>query len=89
MTTATSNSTSTTAVAPVATENGKKNAAEPSPKPAPKQDEKANLVGRINSLVTKDLAGLGEGNDIFVLLVSAPLLLIFSMSFLYYILGWR
>lgn len=49
----------------------------------------ANLVGKINNLVTSDLASIVAGRDLLLALVSCPLAFLFSMVFLYVILGWR
>lgn len=49
----------------------------------------ANLVGKINNLVTSDLASIVGGSDFLVALVSCPLAFSFSMGFLYIVLGWR
>ncbi|KAG8908974.1 hypothetical protein FRB99_000077 [Tulasnella sp. 403] len=48
----------------------------------------ANLVGKINNLVSTDLGNLVDGRDFLFLLIWAPLELLLSIWFLYNILGW-
>ncbi|KAK0203772.1 hypothetical protein DFS33DRAFT_1431870 [Desarmillaria ectypa] len=51
-------------------------------------DEAKNLVGKINNLVTTDLANIADSRDFIRLLVFVPLQLILCVVFLYVILGW-
>ncbi|KAJ1309694.1 hypothetical protein OPQ81_006459 [Rhizoctonia solani] len=48
----------------------------------------SNLVGRINNLMSTDLENVTEGADILFPLIFAPVQIIFSIFFLYRILGW-
>jgi hypothetical protein len=48
-----------------------------------------NLVGKINNLVTTDLANIVEARDFLVVLVYIPLQITLSITFLYVVLGWR
>ncbi|KEP49369.1 ABC transporter [Rhizoctonia solani 123E] len=48
----------------------------------------SNLVGKINNLMSTDLDNITEGADIMFMLVFAPVQIIFSIFFLYRILGW-
>ncbi|KAK0480768.1 hypothetical protein IW261DRAFT_1474488 [Armillaria novae-zelandiae] len=66
------------------------------PKPVKDSDPSAaegdarakNLVGKINNLVTTDLANIVDSRDFMRLLVFVPLQLILCVVFLYIILGW-
>ncbi|KZT65009.1 P-loop containing nucleoside triphosphate hydrolase protein, partial [Daedalea quercina L-15889] len=49
----------------------------------------ANLVGKINNLVTTDLDNLINGRDFLFIVVEIPLQLGLCIWFLYAILGWR
>ncbi|KAK0458994.1 uncharacterized protein EV420DRAFT_1541764 [Desarmillaria tabescens] len=51
-------------------------------------DEAKNLVGKINNLVTTDLANIADSRDFIRLLIFVPLQLILCVVFLYVILGW-
>ena len=69
------------------------------------ESKDSNLIGRINNLVTSDLENITEGRDVLFLgenlfpfrhyrdlqsaAVSAPLQMVFGITFLYTILGWR
>jgi hypothetical protein len=60
----------------------------------PKQADKDhssgdNLVGKINNLVTTDLANIVEARDFLVVLVYIPLQITLCIIFLYAVLGWR
>ncbi|KAF8758431.1 P-loop containing nucleoside triphosphate hydrolase protein [Rhizoctonia solani] len=48
----------------------------------------SNLVGKINNLMSTDLDNVTEGCDFLFLVVYAPVQIIFSVFFLYKILGW-
>ncbi|KAH9480681.1 ATP-binding cassette transporter abc4 [Psilocybe cubensis] len=48
----------------------------------------ANVLGKINNLVTTDLANIVEAREFIVLLVYVPLQIILSVVFLYQLLGW-
>ncbi|KAH7340934.1 hypothetical protein B0J17DRAFT_716110 [Rhizoctonia solani] len=48
----------------------------------------SNLVGKINNLMSTDLENIVDGADIMFVLVFAPVQIIFSIFFLYRILGW-
>jgi hypothetical protein len=48
----------------------------------------ANLVGKINNLVTTDLGNITDGRDFLMVILWAPLELALSMWFLYHFLGW-
>ncbi|KAJ3558885.1 hypothetical protein NM688_g664 [Phlebia brevispora] len=47
-----------------------------------------NLIGKINNLITSDMENVKDSPFFLTLLVSTPLRIIFSMAFLYAILGW-
>ncbi|CAE6448536.1 unnamed protein product [Rhizoctonia solani] len=51
-------------------------------------DNSSNLVGKINNLMSTDLENIVEGADILFILVFSPVQIIFSIFFLYRILGW-
>ncbi|EUC62287.1 P-loop nucleoside triphosphate hydrolase, partial [Rhizoctonia solani AG-3 Rhs1AP] len=54
-----------------------------------KDDNKdANLVGKINNLMSTDLANMIDGRDFLFVLLYGPIQIIFSIFFLYRILGW-
>ncbi|KEP45171.1 ABC transporter, partial [Rhizoctonia solani 123E] len=50
--------------------------------------EVTNLVGKINNLMSTDLGHMVEGRDFLLLLLYGPIQIIFSIFFLYRILGW-
>ncbi|KAK0480781.1 hypothetical protein IW261DRAFT_1685339 [Armillaria novae-zelandiae] len=52
------------------------------------QSEVKNFVGRINNLVTSDMANIAECAHFLRLFVYSPLELVFCIWFLYVILGW-
>ncbi|KAK0496137.1 P-loop containing nucleoside triphosphate hydrolase protein [Armillaria luteobubalina] len=52
------------------------------------QSEVKNFVGRINNLVTSDLANIAECSHFLRLFVYSPLELVFCIWFLYVVLGW-
>ncbi|KAF4617689.1 hypothetical protein D9613_006261 [Agrocybe pediades] len=59
------------------------------PKEAPgKEDHGANLIGKINNLVTSDLNNITEGRDFLVVALFVPLEITAAMFYLYHILGW-
>ncbi|KAF5389764.1 hypothetical protein D9757_005974 [Collybiopsis confluens] len=47
-----------------------------------------NLIGKINNLVTTDLAVINDARNCIALVSEIPMLLVFSSVFLYTILGW-
>ncbi|CAE6444373.1 unnamed protein product, partial [Rhizoctonia solani] len=48
----------------------------------------SNLVGKVNNLMSTDLENITDGADFMFALVFAPVQIIFSIIFLYRILGW-
>lgn len=52
------------------------------------QSEVKNFVGRINNLVTSDMANIVECSHILRVLIYSPLELVFCIWFLYVVLGW-
>jgi hypothetical protein len=62
---------------------------------APKDSDKdehasgENLVGKINNLVTTDLANIVEARDFLLAAVYIPLQITLCIVFLYAVLGWR
>ncbi|CAE6479744.1 unnamed protein product [Rhizoctonia solani] len=50
--------------------------------------EGANLTGKINNLMSTDLGNMIDGRDFLFILIFAPVQIIFSILFLYRILGW-
>ncbi|KAG8968451.1 hypothetical protein FRC03_007393 [Tulasnella sp. 419] len=48
----------------------------------------ANLVGKINNLVSTDLGNITDGRDFLIVILLSPLLLGLCIWFLYSILGW-
>jgi hypothetical protein len=57
--------------------------------PVGKHLESSNLVGKINSLATTDMANIRDARDFMSILVYIPLNIFLATSFLYAILGWR
>ncbi|KAI0918361.1 hypothetical protein AcV5_002367 [Taiwanofungus camphoratus] len=58
-------------------------------KSAPGGDDKtSNLVGRLNNLVTSDVANIQRASDFPLVLVEAPITIALCIWFLYTILGW-
>ncbi|KAH7340935.1 hypothetical protein B0J17DRAFT_612426 [Rhizoctonia solani] len=51
-------------------------------------NESANLVGKINNLMSTDLGNMIDGRDFLFIIIFAPVQIIFSIFFLYRILGW-
>ncbi|KAF5377185.1 hypothetical protein D9615_006331 [Tricholomella constricta] len=47
-----------------------------------------NLVGKINNLVTTDLANIVESRDFLLVLIYIPLQITLCIVFLYFVLGW-
>ncbi|SJL07707.1 uncharacterized protein ARMOST_11057 [Armillaria ostoyae] len=70
------------------TESPSKPAKDPSSSAAEGDARAKNLVGKINNLVTTDLANIADSRDFMRLLVYVPLQLILCVVFLYVILGW-
>ncbi|KAJ7062926.1 P-loop containing nucleoside triphosphate hydrolase protein, partial [Mycena amicta] len=52
------------------------------------KEASANLMGRINTLVTVDLLNINEARNILFLFVLVPIQVIGSIVFLYQVLGW-
>lgn len=48
-----------------------------------------NLVGRINNLITTDLANIVDSRDFLLVLIYIPLQITLCIIFLYIVLGWR
>jgi hypothetical protein len=82
-----SNATTTTTTA-VATDdgNGKSKDKTDTPKATPKKD--MNVVGRLQSLVTSDLASITLGREWLNCIVNTTLKLALGSWFLYTVLGW-
>ncbi|KAH9922615.1 uncharacterized protein B0H18DRAFT_1120791 [Fomitopsis serialis] len=57
-------------------------------KPADDEKKGKNVVGKINNLISSDLASIGMGREFLVLLVKLPVEIICCVWFLYAILGW-
>ncbi|KIK53742.1 hypothetical protein GYMLUDRAFT_178425, partial [Collybiopsis luxurians FD-317 M1] len=53
-----------------------------------KGKQSSNLIGRINNLVTTDLAVINDARNCIALISEIPFLLVFYAVFLYTILGW-
>ncbi|KAE9405641.1 hypothetical protein BT96DRAFT_955137 [Gymnopus androsaceus JB14] len=51
-------------------------------------DKKSNLIGKINNLVTTDLATINDARNCVALISEIPMLLFLYAIFLYTILGW-
>ncbi|THV06409.1 P-loop containing nucleoside triphosphate hydrolase protein [Dendrothele bispora CBS 962.96] len=76
----------------------KKGEAAPQSSPAPtsastpadkeSKSKAANLVGRMNNLVTSDLTSIVEAKDFGMLIVYTPLQIVLCIVFLHMILGW-
>jgi hypothetical protein len=49
----------------------------------------ANLVGKINTLITVDRNNIGEARNVLFIVVLVPIQVIGSVVFLYQVLGWR
>jgi hypothetical protein len=49
----------------------------------------ANLLGKINNLVTVDLMEINEARNILFIVVLVPIQVIGSVIFLYEVLSWR
>lgn len=63
-------------------------AGESSPESDDDQPEHANLVGKINNLMSIDLENVVGGRNILFLLW-VPLQIVITVVFLYQLLGWR
>ncbi|KAG8744472.1 hypothetical protein FRC11_013448, partial [Ceratobasidium sp. 423] len=50
--------------------------------------ESANLIGKINNLMSTDLGNMIDGRDFLFIILYGPVQIIFSIYFLYHILGW-
>ncbi|KDR83054.1 hypothetical protein GALMADRAFT_238844 [Galerina marginata CBS 339.88] len=78
----------------VSTIKGKaKDTSPPPPKTSPAKkvtpDKKdANLIGKINNLVTTDLGNITDARDFIMLILSVPLQICGCTFFLYQVLGW-
>ncbi|KAF9072745.1 P-loop containing nucleoside triphosphate hydrolase protein [Rhodocollybia butyracea] len=53
-----------------------------------KEDPDRNIVGRLNNLVTTDLANVMAAKDFFELFVQTPVQIVLCVFFLYIVLGW-
>ncbi|KAJ7449230.1 hypothetical protein FB451DRAFT_754458 [Mycena latifolia] len=51
-------------------------------------EKSANLLGRINNLVTVDLGNINEARNVLFIVVLVPIQVIGSVVFLYQVLGW-
>ncbi|KAI0066584.1 hypothetical protein BV25DRAFT_1868241 [Artomyces pyxidatus] len=60
----------------------------PEPDPAPAGPKASNLVGKINNLVTADIANILEGRDFLFVLMQMPFQVALCVYFLYRYLGW-
>jgi hypothetical protein len=54
----------------------------------PKKADMKNLAGKINNLVTTDLANVGQARDILRVVLMCPFQMALSIWFLYVVLGW-
>jgi ABC-type multidrug transport system fused ATPase/permease subunit len=54
-----------------------------------KKSDSANLVGRMNNLVTSDLQSIVDARDFGMLIVFTPIQIVLCITFLYVVLGWR
>jgi hypothetical protein len=57
--------------------------------PLQQPKKKANLVGKMNTLVTVDMDRILAAKDFLVVVLLVPVELTISMIFLYVVLGWR
>ncbi|KDR83043.1 hypothetical protein GALMADRAFT_866150 [Galerina marginata CBS 339.88] len=57
-------------------------------KAAKKDKGDANLIGKINNLVTTDLTNIVEARDFLLLVIFVPLQITLCTAFLYKLLGW-
>ncbi|KAF8956519.1 multidrug resistance-associated ABC transporter [Flammula alnicola] len=80
-----------------ASTKGKAKDDSPPPNPAPaaiavapvkETKNEANLVGKINNLVTTDLGNIVDARDFLLLILSVPLQICLCTAFLYQMLGW-
>ncbi|KAH9480738.1 ATP-binding cassette transporter abc4 [Psilocybe cubensis] len=69
------------------TKSGSTGSPPPSKEERGKPDD-ANLIGKINNLVTSDLNNIVEARDFIHLFVSVPLQVTLCVVFLYQLLGW-
>lgn len=49
----------------------------------------ANLLGKINNLLTVDQNNIGEARNVLFIVILVPIQVIGSIVFLYQVLGWR
>ncbi|KAF5367013.1 hypothetical protein D9758_003841 [Tetrapyrgos nigripes] len=54
-----------------------------------KKPDAANLVGKMNNLVTSDLQSIVDARDFGMLIFYTPIQIVLCIIFLYIILGWR
>ncbi|KAJ7081163.1 multidrug resistance-associated ABC transporter [Mycena belliarum] len=59
------------------------------PLQTPPRKEKANLRGKINTLLTVDRNNISEASNVLIALVLVPIQIIGSIVFLYLVLDWR
>ncbi|KZT67088.1 P-loop containing nucleoside triphosphate hydrolase protein [Daedalea quercina L-15889] len=57
-------------------------------KPQDEGKKGQNVVGKINNLISSDLASIGMGREFLTLCVKLPMEIIFCIWFLYTVLGW-
>ncbi|KDR83050.1 hypothetical protein GALMADRAFT_866663 [Galerina marginata CBS 339.88] len=60
----------------------------PAAKKATADRKDANLIGKINNLVTTDLGNITDARDFLLLVLSVPLQICGCIFFLYQVLGW-
>ncbi|KAK7048418.1 ATP-binding cassette transporter [Favolaschia claudopus] len=70
------------------TPSGKGEAASETPDTPSAEKASANMAGKINTLVTVDLANIAELRNVLFLFVLVPVQIIGSVVFLYRVLGW-
>ncbi|EPS98690.1 hypothetical protein FOMPIDRAFT_1037403 [Fomitopsis schrenkii] len=54
----------------------------------PQEDKAKNVAGKINNLISSDLASIGQGRESLELVVKLPIEIVFCVWFLYVVLGW-
>ncbi|KZT67108.1 multidrug resistance-associated ABC transporter [Daedalea quercina L-15889] len=57
-------------------------------KPQDEEKKGQNVVGKINNLISSDLASISMSKDFLMILVKLPIEVVFCIWFLYTILGW-
>jgi hypothetical protein len=72
-----------------ASSKGKDTAIKQSKKAENDKHSGENLVGKINNLVTTDLANIVEARDFLLAVFFIPLQITLCIVFLYAVLGWR